>query len=388
MESSVPGEVPLPDHPAAPMRSFSNLSLLFHVLAASWVVAMLLLARYSPEQYIKLVQEDRPIEWATVWLFGAAGIIHLRRAVRHRLFFDVLVAVFCLFVAGEEFSWGQRLLGYGSPQYFLANNYQQEVNLHNLPGSFIKPKWFLIAALAGYGILLPIVARFVRLRGLMTRVGATPPPPQLSPWFAAAIILLLWYPFTLTGEWVESLAGGLFVASVTLGTGTPWILLSLALVFGVSMTKVSDAIEHSRDLDRSACAQDEVQGLLKDLTRGDTAAEKLKSRRTLHKRVWTAMSEGYVNRQDAREFDGAKCSGSTVEEIQDRRRYVVDPWGMSYWLSMKRVEEGLQRVVVYSFGPNRRRDGSPGANTGDDISVMGYARQETQIELPTTETAP
>lgn len=349
---------------------------------------MLLLARYSPGQYLKIVQEDRPIEWATVWLFGVAGIIQLRKALSNRLPFDILVGLFFLFVAGEEFSWGQRLLGYSSPEYFLAHNYQQEVNLHNLPGTVLKPKWILLAALAGYGILLPCVALFGRLRALLSRVGATPPPFQLTPWFFAAIILLVWYPYSLTGEWVEALAGGLFVAAIVSRPRTLLILLALALIFGVGMTKVTDAVEHSHDSERSACARNELEGLLKDLTSDGTSTEKLRGRQSFHKRVWTAVSEGSINRQERREFETAQCSAATAEQIQERRSYFVDPWGTSYWLSVTRVEEGLQRVTIYSFGPNRRRDGSSGAVAGDDISVMGYARYESKIKLPRIDAPP
>jgi hypothetical protein len=99
---------------------------------------MLLVGSVAPERYEMLMQEDRFVEWGTVWLFLAAGLIGLRDSIRQRRIFDGLVALFCLFIAGEEFSWGQRLLGFYSPEYFLANNLQQEVNIHNLPGSFLR----------------------------------------------------------------------------------------------------------------------------------------------------------------------------------------------------------------------------------------------------------
>src|SRR5688572_18030880 len=89
--------------------------------------------------------------WVGVMLLGAAGFLNPEDAWRRRSIFTALIALFCLFVAGEEFSWGQRLLGFGSPEYFLENNFQQELNLHNLPGAVVKPKWVFIIALAGYG---------------------------------------------------------------------------------------------------------------------------------------------------------------------------------------------------------------------------------------------
>lgn len=378
METGLTGHLPLSGSHSGKRQGGSDLPVLFHVVATLWLAGMLLFARYSPGQYVSLLQEDRPVEWGTVWLFAAAGIIHLRKAVRHRLIFDGLVALFCLFVAGEEFSWGQRLLGFGSPEYFLANNFQQEVNLHNLPGAVVKPKWVFIIALCGYGILLPVFARLVRPQNLLARIGATPPPAQLVPWYTAAVVLLLWYPVTLTGEWVEFLAGGLFIASKKMGAGTLWIVLSLALLFGVSMTKLTSAVERGRDSVRSQCARVEVQSLLNDLTRAGAATEKLKRRRAAHKRVWTAISEGYLNQEGIREFDGARCDGPATGETQSRRRYVVDPWGMSYWLYAERVDEDRQRIVVYSFGPNRRRDGTAGAPAGDDIGLVGSLNKQSE----------
>ena len=343
---------------------------LFHVLAALWVAAMLLFAYSSPDRYNDMLQEDRVVEWGTVWLFLAAGLVGLRQSFGDRRVFDGLVALFCLFIAGEEFSWGQRLFGFGSPEYFLANNFQQEVNLHNLPGSFLKPKWILISALGGYGLLLPLLSRSTKLRRLLARVGATAPPVQLVPWFAASITLLLWYPFTLTGEWVEFLAGGLFLASRRMTSSTLLIALSLALIFGIMMTKVTDAIERDRDSTRTPCATMEVQKLLDDITVGDAATEVLRRKRRAHKRVWTAINDGYLEPERIREFRAAPCSGAAGAETDERRHYAVDPWGMSYWLHVQRISREQQRVVVYSFGPNRRRDGKSGEPSGDDIAAI------------------
>ena len=349
---------------------------LFHLLAALWIGSMVLVAYRWPHHYETLLQEDRPIEWGTVWLFLVAGVARSLEAIRTRRPFDALVALFCLFVAGEEFSWGQRLFGYGSPEYFLANNYQQELNLHNLPGAVFRPKWVLILALAGYGVLLPLVARSERIRRLLARVGATPPPAALAPWFVAAVILLLWYPLTLTGEWVEFLAGSLFVVSKKLATSTLWLVLSLALIFGVTLTKITDGIERDRDVERSACARTEAQNLIDDIALSDAATEKLRRRRSVHKRVWGGMNEGYLIREHARAFEATRCGDPNAGESGDnsgaaaRRRYAVDPWGMSYWLHTKKIDDERQRVMIYSFGPNRHRDGVGGAPAGDDISAV------------------
>jgi len=161
---------------------------LIHACAALWLTGITAFGLLAPGRYENVMQEDRAVEWATVWLFLMAGVVGLFKSISQRRLFDGLVALFCLFVAGEEFSWGQRLFGYYPPEFFLANNFQQEANLHNLPQSFVQPKWILMLALCGYGILLPLLERAGPTRPYLARVGATAPPVALLPWFAIAIV--------------------------------------------------------------------------------------------------------------------------------------------------------------------------------------------------------
>lgn len=89
--------------------------------------------------------EDGPVEWATaVALFVAAGVSAWTafrpgggRHWLHRATWIGLTLV-CFFAAGEEISWGQRLLGVASPEFFLQHNAQRETNLHNLVVGGVK----------------------------------------------------------------------------------------------------------------------------------------------------------------------------------------------------------------------------------------------------------
>jgi len=355
-----------------------NVPILFHVLMAAGILSMLLLGRFAPERYYTLMQEDRLVEWGTVWLFLAAGLIGLRHSIRNRRIFDGLVALFSLFIAGEEFSWGQRLLGFYSPEYFLANNFQQEVNIHNLPGSFLKPKWIFILALAGYGVLLPLLSRVRRSQRLMSLVGASGPPIQILPWFIAAIVLMLWYPLKLTGEWVELLAGSLFLVATRLRPKMLWINLMLTVVFGFTMIGIGGVLERGRDVARVPCARAETESLLADVISREAATKKL-WRRSVHVRIWTAIDEGYLRRERIREFDGARCEGAAGQNIGVRHEYGIDPWGTAYWLSVERLNEEERQVIIYSFGPNRQRDGQKEtlghADAGDDIAATDILRK-------------
>jgi hypothetical protein len=370
-----------------------------HAVAAGWIGMMLGLAEWRPDGYEALVQEDRVVEWATVALFATAGLLRLGPALRGRRPFDVLVALFCLFVAGEEISWGQRLVGYHSPEAFLAHNAQQEATLHNLE-LFGRPKWPLAIVLAGYGLLLPATAGIARLAGGRARVqrgvqrlldgaGVSAPGIDVSPWFAAAVGLLVWYPVTFTGEWVEALAGALFLAAsgsagAALGAGGVAALTAVSFGVGLGMTRVSELVA-ARVAEPAlvACARDEVRALSHDLTTGGAALPRLVEATSVHKRVWTSAGERYLEPARLASFGAlAPCAHETADESARRRRFMADPWGTAYWLRLPRAADsddsdhpaatvddplGAARpVVVYSFGADRRRD--VGTTAGDPTS--------------------
>ena len=306
---------------------------------------MLLLSSRNPLLYDALLQEDRFVEWLTAALFIGAGVLRISVAVRHRRWFDLLVGAFCIFVGGEEFSWGQRLLGFTPPDVFLEHNTQQEFTLHNFADLFGKPKGILVVALLGYGLALPLVARFERL-------GATRISTAVSIWLIAAAALLIWYPVDLTGEWVEALAGFLFLASAQVGirpraaAGGSAVLLAGALtIISVRMAAGGTAAV--------ACARAETRALLADIASGVGDYPDLLDR-NVHKRIFTAMEDGYVGpRWPA--YSAVRCVNESAQDAERRRRYLVDPWGMAYWVRARETGAGA-RVTVYSFGPNRNRD--------------------------------
>jgi hypothetical protein len=345
------------------------------VLAALIILGALALAHFAPERYDALMQEDRAVEWATVALFVVAGVVRSYHAIRTRHVFDALVGLFCLFVAGEEISWGQRLIGYTPPGVFLERNTQQEANLHNFADIFGRPKWMLIMALAGYGLLLPALARTTSARRLLDKLGATAPPVAVAPGFLAAIALLTWYPVTFTGEWVELLAGWLFLATAPLSPRAIAMTAAATLPAALAMTWVS-AARRPADSSQVACARAEAGALVGDIVRGHAATPDLDQIGSIHKRVWGSVTAGFIDDRLLRTFRATSCPGDDGgESTVARRRYVVDPWGTAYWVAVTRNDEsGARRVVVYSFGPNRRRDGEPGDTTGDDVYAEGILR--------------
>lgn len=127
------------DYPdLTPNRHQIETGLIF--LAASYLLFAVFLARFNHDLFqFRFVVEDGFIEWCTVLVLIITMIVCARRVyylrqVRGAVFLGVtgLLTLLCLFGAGEEISWGQRLLGLETPEYFEARNAQQEIGFHNL----------------------------------------------------------------------------------------------------------------------------------------------------------------------------------------------------------------------------------------------------------------
>ena len=118
------------------------------------------------EQYVK---EDGIAEWLTVagLLLGSFVCFTrflklLRKRSRWFLFVTLALGLFLFFAAGEEISWGQRIFGIETPEYFQQHNAQQETNLHNLVVGGVKINKLifsilLVGLLAVFMIIVPLL---------------------------------------------------------------------------------------------------------------------------------------------------------------------------------------------------------------------------------------
>ena len=112
-------------------------------------------------------REDGPLESVSALLFLSLSLLTLflaykfyRENLTLRFLMCALLAVIYFVMFGEEISWGQRLFSIETPEYFLENNVQQEINLHNLYGYIFDH--IFIAALLAWGTLCPLLANFSR----------------------------------------------------------------------------------------------------------------------------------------------------------------------------------------------------------------------------------
>ena len=81
------------------------------------------------------IGENHPLELLQAGLWGAGGLaLFLAVAAAGpglRRWVYILVGLGFLFVAGEELSWGQHILGFATPDFLRGINYHQETNIHN-----------------------------------------------------------------------------------------------------------------------------------------------------------------------------------------------------------------------------------------------------------------
>ncbi len=341
----------------------------------------------SPDDYHRMVQEDEWFEWTTFWAFIAAGVIFLsvslqwRRKADEPGWFLFLVGLFCFTVAMEEISWGQRVLGFAPPGYFLENNFQQELNFHNVLSVTVRTV-ALRLAIIGYGVFLPMAAFIPRLRLLMHRLGIRGTPGWMIPSFAVTYTIVEAYPWKFSGEVAElmfavSMAGsGIIVGTMSSpgdeGTGLRlpawpvWVIALTAaavLFLGIASSRWTrpaqgddtTAVETAQ-IEIAAIGQD-LQTMIK-LNTGDPLIDC-----GLHKRLRTLFTQSHAEALRKRTI----ANRPEIRVMDARAKYFLDPWNLPYWIKVYCDGNNRRKVFVYSFGPNRRRDSTKGKIDGDDI---------------------
>lgn len=134
--------------------------------------------------------EDGLLEWLTVVALFTTAAVTFNRAVKFastqsKVFvgMNLLFAAIFLFGAGEEISWGQRIFGWETTDYFSENNAQNETNIHNLKINGVKINQlifgtiFSIILFSYLLILAPLYHRREKFRQFFDSLGI--PMPKL-----------------------------------------------------------------------------------------------------------------------------------------------------------------------------------------------------------------
>jgi hypothetical protein len=100
-----------------------------------------------------------------------------------------LAALCCLYVAGEEMSWGQHILQWSTPDYWKQINDQQETNFHNT-SSWLdqKPRLILEIGIIVGGLIFPLLQKY-KPSLLPARFAVIYPAKQL--WIIAGFVLFM-----------------------------------------------------------------------------------------------------------------------------------------------------------------------------------------------------
>jgi hypothetical protein len=103
--------------------------------------------------YLLAVREDSFVEALTAFAFLGGCVVSsmivkkMYVARRYFLFtYYAIISAFCLFVALEEVSYGQRLFGFATPEPVAARNLQKDMTVHNLEA--VEALFFKLGPLA------------------------------------------------------------------------------------------------------------------------------------------------------------------------------------------------------------------------------------------------
>ncbi|MBK6508419.1 MAG: hypothetical protein IPG06_02510 [Haliea sp.] len=109
------------------------------VLPIFFIILFFLLYANFPRLYLRVVKEDGLIEYLQALCFLSAAVIGFLTAYRlsktpHKFKFIVisLFSIGSLLIFGEEISWGQRIIGFSTPETISQINTQNEFTAHNL----------------------------------------------------------------------------------------------------------------------------------------------------------------------------------------------------------------------------------------------------------------
>lgn len=357
---------------------------------------LVMLGLFYPKTYNAFMGEDGIAEWITFYAFILSSCIiaaHLWSSRKNGFTFfssnfliPMAVAVFCLIVAGEEVSWGQRLFSFRPPDLFLEQNYQQELNIHNLFkgdgfwGIQIESKHLVMLIAFFYGILFPLITRFITpLKSLNTFA----PQFYLMPYFILVIAMEEIYPISFTGEASEMFLGIIFLLSiyhtypVEKVKNHTWYRLStlmiLIFVMSIITAPLLNFFVYGSDEKAEAVIREEMEQLRKDFLHAEADNRKIIARKKVHKRIYTAIAQNYFHLPKESMFLGSKQTPANTSHGRvrnDRKGYFLDPWNNPYWIYYSRNEN---TVILYSFGANRRRDSNFRRDLGlkaDDVGVV------------------
>ena len=189
-------------------REFKYLKWYVFTLATGILICFGTVVVSDQETITRLGDEDQLFEWLTCFFFAAASVFFCLSFFKTRNIWFLILALVFLFGAGEEISWGQRLLGFGTPEAITKINVQKEFNVHNIEifnnkdlngnvkhalKKLLDINFLFKIFVMLFGILLPLCVYHIKYISLLTVKLKMPVPP-----FSLGLFFLLsWFIYQL-----------------------------------------------------------------------------------------------------------------------------------------------------------------------------------------------
>ncbi|MBN2070323.1 MAG: hypothetical protein JW814_02610 [Candidatus Krumholzibacteriota bacterium] len=126
--------------------------------------------------YSYMIKEDGIIEYGSsiLWFLAAMVVfIHIFRRSRcgvngrWQLMTDILLIIFFILCAGEEISWGQRIIGIETPGILREVNVQRELTLHNIESVSIFSNAFFLLTVIFFLVVPWFAKKYSQVRKLL-----------------------------------------------------------------------------------------------------------------------------------------------------------------------------------------------------------------------------
>ena len=115
------------------------LKLLLLTLSIAILCVFIIIKIFLKDYYIVIIQEDNLVENCQIiflfFSFLLSVITSINFLRRKKIFLGILLLIIgflFLIWAFEEISWFQRIFNIESPEYFIVQNFQEEISIHNL----------------------------------------------------------------------------------------------------------------------------------------------------------------------------------------------------------------------------------------------------------------
>jgi hypothetical protein len=114
------------------LKEFLYLRVYILILTLSIILSYSVYFLFDTKTIAHFWEEDSFFEIMTPIYLFLASLLFFVLFLKSKNFYVLILSFVLFFGAGEEISWGQRILGFNTPETIKEINVQQEFNIHNI----------------------------------------------------------------------------------------------------------------------------------------------------------------------------------------------------------------------------------------------------------------